>query len=422
MNFLVISLCILGLTYAWEEDDRCLTRRHLLEHQQHQETLFDIEDLSDEGRAVHNGSEEYEDARLSTERELVVQGAGLKFNLKLYWEKGYCWQAEWKERKWCMECAGNTCDEDDILEIQVCEDTKRQEFTWVPAEGGGRLKVSNKNLCLQRMSPNFFKLKTCSATIKQILVGFITDGPFELHPYEDENKCLNQHHHPKPFEEIYTTSCALARLYKTNQFEATWVDSSAASSNAGMSSLTNSSVLRSRLPECSRGDNCEECEGDCDSDNQCKGNLKCYHRRGRNPWDEIPGCSGRGAKRRDYCYDPANEFGSSASGNAVNPPLPSPSGSTANAVSFSTANSTVSAAGGGTASSSGDIPLVKPVRSCSRQNQCNECEGDCDDNSHCKGNLACFQKDVGYLPIPGCSGRDSSKTDWCIDPSKFTGS
>ena len=44
------------------------------------------------------------------------------------------------------------------------------------------------------------------------------------------------------------------------------------------------------------------CEGDCDSDNDCKSGLKCFHRDG----DEAgpPECSGSMISKYDYCYLP----------------------------------------------------------------------------------------------------------------------
>ena len=44
----------------------------------------------------------------------------------------------------------------------------------------------------------------------------------------------------------------------------------------------------------------------------------------------------------------------------------------------------------------------------------NECEGDCDRNRDCKGNLICFEREAGEL-VPGClGGEESSSTDYCI--------
>jgi len=41
------------------------------------------------------------------------------------------------------------------------------------------------------------------------------------------------------------------------------------------------------------------CEGDCDSDNECAGELTCFQRSGTK---EVPGCLGLGANNKDYCH------------------------------------------------------------------------------------------------------------------------
>ena len=45
----------------------------------------------------------------------------------------------------------------------------------------------------------------------------------------------------------------------------------------------------------------KKCDGDCDSDDQCEGELKCLQRGGD---EEVPGCIGTyGVTKKDYCYD-----------------------------------------------------------------------------------------------------------------------
>ena len=47
-----------------------------------------------------------------------------------------------------------------------------------------------------------------------------------------------------------------------------------------------------------------------------------------------------------------------------------------------------------------------------------QCEGDCDKDGDCQGSLVCYQKDQGGSGIvPGCSGKDTSRNDFCIDPA-----
>lgn len=64
--------------------------------------------------------------------------------------------------------------------------------------------------------------------------------------------------------------------------------------------------------------------------------------------------------------------------------------------------------------------LVSPVRTCSPESPCGPCEGDCRNSKDCLGNLICFQKPKAKTEeqamVPGCTGLDFSKTDWCVVP------
>jgi len=44
----------------------------------------------------------------------------------------------------------------------------------------------------------------------------------------------------------------------------------------------------------------QACEGDCDSDDDCAGDLKCFKRKSA---PLVPGCSGTPRLNIDYCYD-----------------------------------------------------------------------------------------------------------------------
>jgi V8-like Glu-specific endopeptidase len=106
------------------------------------------------------------------------------------------------------------------------------------------------------------------------------------------------------------------------------------------------------------------CEGDCDSDANCSGNLKCFQRSG---YTAVPGCNGSGRKDFDYCIEDTNN--NVLHGNAVNPTY-----------------------------------------------QLGLCEGDCDSDANCSGNLKCFQRN-GLTPVPGCTGIGRTDWDYCVDPS-----
>ena len=45
----------------------------------------------------------------------------------------------------------------------------------------------------------------------------------------------------------------------------------------------------------------QRCEGDCDTNADCEGDLKCFERKTNDP--NPPGCSGTPHKNYDYCYD-----------------------------------------------------------------------------------------------------------------------
>ena len=48
-----------------------------------------------------------------------------------------------------------------------------------------------------------------------------------------------------------------------------------------------------------------------------------------------------------------------------------------------------------------------------------KCEGDCDEDSDCEGDLICFHRDKNeFKNVPGCQGadKDGSRTDYCVDP------
>merc|ERR1712193_447575 len=45
----------------------------------------------------------------------------------------------------------------------------------------------------------------------------------------------------------------------------------------------------------------KQCEGDCDTDSDCEGRMKCFQRDG---FLTVPGCRGKGLDNFDYCYYP----------------------------------------------------------------------------------------------------------------------
>lgn len=124
-----------------------------------------------------------------------------------------------------------------------------------------------------------------------------------------------------------------------------------------------------------------ECLGDCDTDEDCEGDLICFQ---RDEGEPVPGCYGQYESNWDYCVQPEVYSSTSA-------PVSTPAASTSLVVV------------GDNGSPSSAFPLGK-------------CQGDCDSDSDCAPGLICFQRS-GNDPVPGCLGNDNTPADYCYDPN-----
>jgi hypothetical protein len=133
--------------------------------------------------------------------------------------------------------------------------------------------------------------------------------------------------------------------------------------------------------ECNSGGayKCGLCEGDCDSDSDCEGDLVCISRSGL---EAVAGCTGEGGDRdvsnKDICAPPP-----------VQPP--------------STSNFLDS--------------LVYNENGCSIGNACSKCEGPCDIDDSCDAGLKCFTR-TGSESIPGCvtgGAGDINGANYCYE-------
>ena len=128
------------------------------------------------------------------------------------------------------------------------------------------------------------------------------------------------------------------------------------------------------------GSSLGECEGDCDSDANCAGDLECWHRSPNYP-AIPPGCSGYPhAVSHDYCYDPSKLTFLGWYG--------------------------------------------QPSQNCACLQ---ECEADCDSDNDCFGGLKCYQRGHGGSIPSGCKWPGNWDTDnildadFCYDPTKWPG-
>lgn len=127
-----------------------------------------------------------------------------------------------------------------------------------------------------------------------------------------------------------------------------------------------------------------QCEGDCDNDDDCTGQLICFQKNSGGS-GQVPGCAGTDTTRVDFCIDPADIGAPTGS-----PPAPAPTGGPRTAL-FNYGPSPPTSV----------LPL-------------GVCEGDCDADSDCASGLRCLQRGANAGPVPGCNGRDDGKTDYCV--------
>jgi hypothetical protein len=50
---------------------------------------------------------------------------------------------------------------------------------------------------------------------------------------------------------------------------------------------------------------------------------------------------------------------------------------------------------------------------CGGASKCSACQGDCDDDSDCEGDLICYQRDGDSPMPPGCTNLAFGKSDYC---------
>lgn len=113
------------------------------------------------------------------------------------------------------------------------------------------------------------------------------------------------------------------------------------------------------------------CEGDCDADDDCDGELTCFPRIDN---EKVPGCRGSGKSGINYCHDPTLEVEETAPSLTLKDPVP-------------------------TARASLGL-----------------CEGNCTgDDSLCEHGLSCFARRRKEL-VPGCSSRGWKGADYCYAP------
>ncbi|GKZ00780.1 hypothetical protein MPSEU_001029800 [Mayamaea pseudoterrestris] len=155
-------------------------------------------------------------------------GSGDTFKLKIYWQKGYEWQNEVIERKWCLRCSSSdvACDAGRRVYITNCDNDEfmtEWEVSYLDGDSGAFLmKDSNSDNCLTIPDDTQEPLivDTCdNGNIQQQFFAQNGDAAwgdkFELQSAWIPIGCLGVTHHPRDRETIYIWECQQTRTWTT---------------------------------------------------------------------------------------------------------------------------------------------------------------------------------------------------------------
>lgn len=147
-----------------------------------------------------------------------------------------------------MTCAGD-CKSGSIIKIRDCKKKSNADVTFVVSSpkgntrklrakvpkppnagsgggGGYQYRLTNSDLCLTVDRANFVKVGPDANGIAIALSSCKTNDPsqlfvakasekFDIRPVTLKDRCLTQHHHPKPDEIVFVESCTKAHASET---------------------------------------------------------------------------------------------------------------------------------------------------------------------------------------------------------------
>ena len=192
----------------------CLLLRFFIMLLTYQQTTAKLGNLQNE----HEGSNEnslttYKNRKLMTK----------SFQWKLFWKDGIEWQNNFDERSWCAVC-NKICKAGETVRIREC-DKNEEKQKWTFTNGDKMISAKSK-LCIDYETKELL-LKPCSNNRDkyQKFKGFDAKKKFQLHPFNNEKKCVSQKHHPKDNEKLKIASCRRAEENNKNQYDDTshWV-------------------------------------------------------------------------------------------------------------------------------------------------------------------------------------------------------
>jgi len=279
------------------------------------EEQVEQEDEKPDSEGEDDEDEEEDDGKREGYEAPPIDRSGdksLGFLWHLYYEPGIKWAH--RGYSFCVMCRNYKCEKNDYVVTSHCNaNLDHFRWEWVDVgDGAGLMKTKTEDLCLEGMPKKKwnFILRPCDkANGRQHFLGLDESGEkFQLLPKEHQRKtnsmCITMLHHPLAAndddgEMIIDQVCYKAERTETSYWTADY-------------SPKIKEELKKAKKVC-RNKDCDECEGYCEKDSECKGDLVCYERGGKgwrtnlenkydpNPWAQIPGCSGYGKHGKNYC-------------------------------------------------------------------------------------------------------------------------
>lgn len=160
----------------------------------------------------------------------------------MYWQEGYFWQEETRQRFWCAECTkcetlnfsdngeecefAWECEAGHQLWLHGCRNGYGHVFSARTVGNYHQILVHDTNLCLERTQKRYVTVQECDANNDAQWWHKIRadGGPFELRPAngsrDSEPFCVTQQHHPKPGEVLGFKECRQAHRWETGYWSA----------------------------------------------------------------------------------------------------------------------------------------------------------------------------------------------------------
>jgi len=350
------------------------------------------------------GQEHMVSSSISSKKRALLFDTSSHFQIKTSADNGLCLHAKGFSDK-------------DRLELKACIQSEQRQIFSID-EYGRIFSSANETACLSTAGKKV-KVKSCAPPSIQV-------NQFSYDLFDDTLFLKSNHKHQvltvidgsSAGKELLFAKLAV-RSFSLNDVQR-WTLSPIDNPSASVYPSAVPSVLPSTTPssmpittpsqpdityvgECgNNGLLCKQCEGDCDSDSGCEGNLICKQRGGIEP---VPGCKGEGGSNdkfaKDICYDPINDNDDNDDGGS-------------NDGSDDDDDDDV-ISGGEVISYKGNPCQDLP------NDKCSICSGDCDQDSDCDGALRCTDRGAGDV-VPGCDfGNDpedlqSGTSDYCFLP------